>query len=86
VPSTKYVIDASMDAGDGMFCFCPIEGDIGGDYSIVTGMNILSGPTKPPGDVVAIVHDNGQSAVEEFCSRRMIDLEVLRKALENKRA
>lgn len=64
---TSYVIDASMGARDGLFCFCPIEGDVDGDFTVVTGMNYLS--TQPPkgSKLIAIIHPDGQDAVNEFC-------------------
>src|SRR5262245_51716586 len=65
--ANKWVIDASMTGTP--FCFCPIEGDIRGEFTIVTGVNILS--DKPPhgGALVGIVHPDGQKAVEAFCEK-----------------
>ncbi len=62
----QWVLDATT-VRDGLFCFCPVEGDITGDYSIVFGMNVLS--DKPPGILVAIIHADGQEAVEAFCEK-----------------
>jgi hypothetical protein len=65
----NWVLDASM-SGDGCpLCFCPVEGDLDGDYTIVTGMNLLA--DKPPdgAKLVAIVHEDGQGAVEEWIER-----------------
>ncbi len=76
----QWVLDATIVEG-GLFCFCPVEGDIAGDYSIVFGMNVLS--DKPPGKLVAIIHKDGQDAVEAFCKehaeeiRNMIPQEEL---------
>lgn len=63
----QYVIDASMGCKDGLFTFCPIQGDINSDFIVVTGLNYIS--TTPPtdGKLVAIVHPDGQEAVEAFC-------------------
>jgi hypothetical protein len=61
------VLDATMGNKDGLFTFCPIVGDIDGDFQVVTGMNFIG--AVPPKDLkmVAIVHEDGQTAVEEFC-------------------
>lgn len=72
----QYILDATMGCQDGLFCFCPIEGDIHGDYSIVLGMNILS--SEPPGKLVAIIHEGGQEAVEAFCEEYAEELNSLR--------
>ena len=63
----QWVLDATIGCRDGLFCFCPIEGDISGDYNIIVGMNVIS--DKPPGRLVAIVHADGQEAVEAFCEK-----------------
>lgn len=66
----KYVIDATMGARGDMFCFCPVELDEDGEIvSIVTGLNYIS--QKPPrdGKLIAIVHEDGQDAVEAFCEQ-----------------
>jgi len=61
------VIDASYGVRDGMFCFCPIDGDINGEFSVITGMSYI-GDAAPEGmKMVAIVHEEGQEAVEKFC-------------------
>lgn len=62
-----YIIDATINTGQpGLFCFCPIEGDITGDFKIITGLNILSSSVPRNGKLVAIVHEDGQEAVERF--------------------
>ena len=62
----NWVLDATMGCRDGTFCFCPVEGDVAGDdWQLVTGMNFIS--DCPPGKVVAVVHEDGQEAVDEFC-------------------
>jgi hypothetical protein len=69
------VIDAEASAPPGMACFCPIEGDINGDFTVVTGLNYLS-TTPPPGmKLVAVVHSGGQGAVEKWCenNRELLD-------------
>ncbi len=71
----QWVLDATIVEG-GLFCFCPVEGDITGDYSIVFGMNVLS--DKPPGKLVAVIHKDGQEAVEAFCEKYVGKLDFLR--------
>src|SRR5688572_7389433 len=70
------VIDASMCARDGLFTFCPIEGDINGEFQVVEGMNFIG---APPDDmkIVAIVHPDGQEAVEQFCEENKVALDAL---------
>lgn len=64
----EWVIDATMGAQDGMLCFCPIErGPDGEIENIVTGMNFVGAPPEG-GKVVAVVHQDGQEAVEAFCA------------------
>lgn len=72
----QWVLDATMGCRDGLFCFCPVEGDISGDHSIVFGMNFIS--DKPPGKLVAIIHADGQEAVEAFCEKYAEELNSLR--------
>jgi len=69
----RWVIDGTMGYP---FCFCPIEVDLKGDYSIVTGMNLI-GDKPPNGRVVAIVHQDGQGAVEEFCEKYKDELAAI---------
>lgn len=60
------VLDASMGIRDGLFCFCPIEGDITGDFTVITGLNYLSSRIPETYKLVAIIHEDGQEAVERF--------------------
>lgn len=72
MPSWKnWVIDASMSEPrvNGQACFCPIEGDLDGEYAIVTGLSIFTDKVPHDGKCVAIVHDDGQEAVEAWCER-----------------
>jgi hypothetical protein len=75
---TECVLDASMGCRDGMFIFCPIEGNIDGEFTVVTGMNF--GSAEPPKGMkmVAIVHPDGQAAVEAFCELYKDALEALK--------
>lgn len=63
------ILDATMGDRDEMFCFCPVEGDLDGGFSIVTGMNYIS--DKPPESYkfIAIVHEDGQDAAEAFMKK-----------------
>lgn len=61
------VIDASMPVRGGMFNFCPIEGDIDGEFCVVTGMNYLSASPPAGLEFVAVIHPDGQEAAERFC-------------------
>jgi len=63
---------------DGLFTFCPIEGDIETEYTIVTGMNYVSDMPPKWGKVVAIVHADGQGALERFCLENEAYLEALK--------
>ena len=76
---TDYVLDATMGCKDGLFCFCPIEGDINGDFTVITGLNLISSSMPERGKVVAIVHADGQNAVEKFCAEYAPELEALQK-------
>jgi hypothetical protein len=67
----QWVIDASMAEPyrEGFACFCPLEGDIDGDFKIVVGLSVFSDVTPHAGKMVAVVHSDGQQAVEEWCDR-----------------
>jgi len=70
--TTKYVLDATMGWP---FVYCPVELDDAGEIvSVVTGMNYI-GP--PPGKVIAIVHQDGQEAVEAFCKQYAAELKEI---------
>lgn len=71
------VIDASMGARDGLFTFCPIEGDINGNFQVVTGMNFIGSPPKEM-KLVAIIHPDGAEAVNQFCEDNREALDRLR--------
>lgn len=65
---SECVIDATMGYRDGKFTFCPIEGDINGEYSVIVGMNYISRMPPEGLTLVAIVHSDGQDAVDAFCA------------------
>ena len=77
----QWVLDATMGYDGGMFTFCPVEGDINSEYTVVTGMNYLSDEPPEGCKVVAIIHADGQEAVEAFCEKYATELETLRAKL-----
>lgn len=80
---SNWVLDATIATPAGTFCFCPIEGDLEGDFKIVTGMNLIS--DKPNGDLLGIVHENGQQAVEQWCAEHAEELEQLKATLKQEK-
>jgi len=74
----RWVLDASMGGRDGIFTFCPVEGDLTGEYTVITGMNFVSDRPPEGGSLVAIIHPDGQEAVEHFCQRYAVELAALR--------
>lgn len=78
------VIDASMGCRDGAFTFCPVEGDIDGEHSIITGMNYV-GKLPPDGQrLVAIIHPDGDEAAESFCEKFQRELGALAWAIRKR--
>jgi hypothetical protein len=69
------VIDASMSTNGG-FTFCPIEGDIEGEFEIITGLNFVGLPPKGM-RMVAVVHPDGPDAVNSFCEAHRAELDAL---------
>lgn len=64
----NFVLDATMGLRGGMGCFCPVEmNDAGEITAIITGMNYISACPPNGGKLIAIVHEDGQDAVEHFC-------------------
>ena len=76
------VIDASMGCINGMFCFCPIEGNITGEFTLITGMNYLGKAPHGSMKLVGIVHPDGNKAVERFCREHEPELEALKSFLD----
>jgi len=76
----KWVIDGSMSTPDGIFCFCPIDGE-----QIITGMNVLS--DKPPheGELVGVVHMDGDDAADAFYQLRKAEIDALRETTRQKK-
>lgn len=65
----NWVLDASMGWPP---CFCPIEGDIDGEYQIVIGMNFLG---DPPGKLVAVIHESQEKA-DAFYAAHKAEIDV----------
>jgi hypothetical protein len=78
----NYVLDATMGWPP---VFCPLEGDIHGEFSIITGLNFVESMPRG-GKVVAIVHESGQDAVIAFCERYATELAELLPAMTAPRA
>lgn len=74
--SEEYVIDATMGCRDGLFCLCPIEGNINADFAVIIGLNLLLRKKPEQMQVVAIVHSDGQGAVEEFFQKYQLELDA----------
>jgi len=71
-----------MGCVDRLFTFCPIEGDINGEFSVVTGMNIVSSCIPSGMNCVAVIHPDGDAAVGEFCVLYQAELSALLKGGE----
>ena len=72
----NWVVDCTLATPAGLFCFCPIEGDPEGEYNIVTGLNFISDHPGPGRKVVAVVHEDGQDAVEAWMAEHGAELEA----------
>ena len=77
-PWRECVIDASMRVRDEAFCFCPIEGDIDGEFSVVTGFNYLGKLPPEYLSFVAVIHEDGPEAAERFCIKYKEALDRIR--------
>jgi hypothetical protein len=78
---TQCVIDASMGY-NGAFTFCPIEGDLDGEFQVVTGMNYVSGLPPKGMKLVAIIHPDGPEEADDFRKRYEHELAQLSAAIE----
>ena len=69
---SDWVLDASVCSGDGpMYCFCPVDTD----GSIVIGLNMLT--DRCPGQLVGVIHADGDEAAAQWAEQRMELLERL---------
>jgi hypothetical protein len=74
----QWIVDATMGVRGGLFCMCPVETDGDGQITaVITGMNMLSPSPPPHGKLIAVVHEDGQEAVEAFCAEHHDALEQL---------
>ena len=60
------VIDATMGARGGMLVFCPVDLDENGEITTVISGAMFVGSPPSGAKVIAIVHEDGQEAVEAF--------------------
>lgn len=76
-----WVIDATMDNGDGLLCFIPVEGIDTDNPVFVTGMNYLTDVKGfDKGKIRGVIHADGQAAVEKWCKEHP----EIQEALEEK--
>lgn len=74
----QWLIDVSMDHGDGMHCFVPVEDPGGPNEAIVYGMNLLTSIEGfNQGEIMGFVHPDGQEVVEQWCADNPAVLEEL---------
>ena len=66
----KWVIDGSMGYP---FCFCPLDGD-----DIVTGFNVLSSEPPHGGELVGVVHPDGDDAANVFYEQHKSEIDAIR--------
>jgi hypothetical protein len=57
----EWVLDLTFGT-EPLPCFCPYDRE---NDSIVTGLNMLT--NKCPGELIGVVHPEGQEAVEKWC-------------------
>ena len=67
----NWVLDATGNDGTSPFVFYPIEDDA----TIIFGMNFLG--DRPPGNVVAVIHAEGQEAVMNWCEKHELVLKEI---------
>ena len=73
-----WALDASMGVRDGAFCFCPVELDADGNIeNVVTGLTVVSDQPPRGGQMIAVVHQDGQRAVEDFCAEHKAEIDRL---------
>lgn len=74
-----FVLDASIDDGDGIHCFVPVTFDDAGEVeSLVLGMNYISRDPPSRGVFVGVVHLDGDEACDKWCRENGEELERLR--------
>jgi hypothetical protein len=70
-----WVLDATMGWPP---CFCPIDGDPNGEFTVMIGMNLIA--DKPPGKLVAIIHEDGQAAADAFYEQHRAEIDEMLRA------
>lgn len=72
MPWDKWVIDATMGVP---FCFCPMDGD-----DIVTGVNMLAAAPPGGGELVGVIHADGDEAANAFYEEHKAEIDRIREA------
>lgn len=73
-----WVVDASMGVRGGLFAMCPVELGPDGEISSITyGLTYLGAKVPDHARIVAIVHDDGNEAVEAFYAEHETALAAL---------
>lgn len=75
-----WAVDAGCSTKE-MFCYIPVENAETGQPTFVTGMNVLASPDEPPGNVVMVIHPDGDETTQKWCDENSELLERLKKAL-----
>jgi hypothetical protein len=78
---TDWVLDVTFWTPEAPLAFCPIEVETG---DVITGLTVLG--ATPPGRMYAVVHMDGQAAVEKWMDEHPDVLAQLKRDLEAKDA
>jgi hypothetical protein len=71
-----WVIDAGLSHG-GVFCFCPVQGDLAGEHQIVFGMNVICDRPPHGRKLAGIIHADGQEACDRWVEENKAQLATL---------
>ena len=71
----RYVLDVSLSK-ENLYCFCPYEGDIKGEFTVIVGMNIFTSWEEYKDKCDALWSPYGQEDVNAFVIRHP---EILKK-------
>ena len=64
---TNWVLDATLDHNDGLFCFIPVDNLDTGKEAFIVGMNIISTVERfDQGKIVGIIHSGGDDEVKKW--------------------
>jgi len=81
----EWAIDAGLSRGEAL-CYVPIERAGEPAEKLVLGMNMINDPDNPPGRVVAIIHLDGNAAVQKWCDDNPAILARVKAANEKREA